>query len=500
MSSAAPSASQTPDQAHRRLATLRLWLCRAVPVTAVLCFLGWCYVCVRATHAWDDADPEILNQAWRLAQGENIYRTIDQPPYVHTAYPPLYFLIVAALLQFTGLNYLPARLVSFLSALAIGWALAKLSRVWTGKISAGLWAALFFFLIPAVLYNTVRTHAQMLAVALSIWSFVFFLRGQFLPTTIISPLLAALAIYTKQTQVALPLAMGIYLLLRHRRWLLPYAITILLAGLLPFFWLQRITNGYFWRHIVELNALSYNPLDIAPILIHHAGPIFLFIGLAVVILRRRIRERRLEPIDFYFASAFVVTLLTLGRLGAHTQYVVECCAVTLLFLLRTSGLCAMRGRDALLCGQICLLLLYTPLYVILEEGRFGMASHRAAEKLYPLLKTERGPILSQQGSFALFGSGALYIQLAHFAALARTGLWDESRLQREIESRKFVWVVTEFPLEEPLQRADDIERFNPPIVEALRKNYRRQEVILPYYLYRPLPNAPLRYLCVSAVK
>ncbi len=464
---------------------LRLNLCRVVPVVSVLCFLGWCYVSVRATHAWDDADPEILNQAWRLAQGESIYRTIDEPPYVHTAYPPVYFVIVALLLKLTGLSYLPAKLVSLAAAVSIGVAMARLSRQWRGNTRAGIWGAFFFFLIPAVLYNTVRTHVQMLAVALSIWSFVFFLRGRFISTAIVSPLLAVLAIYTKQTQVALPLAMGIYLLLRRRAWLFPYLMTVAIAGLMPFWWLLRATDGHFWRNIVELNSLSYNPLDILPIFIHHAGPILLFIALALVTLRKRFARGDYEPIDFYFAVSLVVTLLTLGRLGAHTQYVVEFCAVTLLFLIRTTGLSAMPGRGLLLSCQIILLLIYTPLYVAVEEGRFGMASNRAAERIYPLLETARGPILSQQGSFALFGAGAIHIQLGHFAALSRAGLWDENKLRLEIESSKFMWVVTEWPIEEPIERSDDIERFNPAIVDALRRNYSREAVILPYFVYRP---------------
>ena len=111
------------------LRQVRPYVVRFVPVAAAICFLCWCYVSVRPFHAWDDAEPEILNQAWRLSQGEQIYRTIDTPPYLHTAYPPLYFTIVAAALKLTGLSYLPAKLVSFLSVLAIGVALALLAAV-----------------------------------------------------------------------------------------------------------------------------------------------------------------------------------------------------------------------------------------------------------------------------------------------------------------------------------------------------------------------------------
>jgi hypothetical protein len=109
-------------------------VCRIVPVAAVIFFLAWCYVSLRPDFAWDDSDPETLNQARRLARGGDIYRGMDSPPFAFAAYPPLYFAVVSLFLKFTGLSFLPAKLVSFLSALAIGWAMAKLNRQWKNPV------------------------------------------------------------------------------------------------------------------------------------------------------------------------------------------------------------------------------------------------------------------------------------------------------------------------------------------------------------------------------
>jgi len=66
----------------------------------------------------------------------------------------------------------------------------------------------------------------------------------------------------------------IYLALRNRRWLIPYAATLTIAGLIPFLWLQKITNGYFFIDTVRLAGISYDVFQIPPILILHAGPVF----------------------------------------------------------------------------------------------------------------------------------------------------------------------------------------------------------------------------------
>jgi hypothetical protein len=460
-------------------------LCRFLPAVALVCFLAWCYVSVRSNFSWDDADPEILNQSWRLAKGESIYRGIDAPPFAFAAYPPLYYALAALLLKFTGLSFIPARLLSFLAALAIGWALVRLNRQWNKNGQGGIWTACFLFLIPAFLYNSTRAHVQMMAVALSIWSLVFFLRDRWEEKFLISPVLAVLAFYTKQTQVALPLAIMIYLAFRDRRRLLPYAATLAAAGLIPFLWLQKITDGYFLFDTVRLADLSYSVLRIPQIFIHHAGPLLPFLCLALAASWKRFRNGIWEPLDCYLASVLGITLLSLGRLGAHGQYVLELLIVALLYLLRTTGLPAIKGRDVLVSIQILLLFLYTPLFIFLEEGQFDIPANKAATRIYSLLEGHPGPILSQQGSFVLFSRGEIFIQLFHFIGLSRAGIWDQNLLLREINRHTFSVVITEFPIERQALSGNARERFTPEMLAALCRSYQRMEAIYPYYLYLP---------------
>jgi hypothetical protein len=463
-------------------------LCRAVPFATLFCFLSWCFISVRSNFDWDDADPEVLNSAWRLAKGESIYHGIETPPYSFAAYTPLYYALTALLLKFTGLSYLPAKLLTFLFALSIGYAMVRLSRLWKKTARDGLWSACLFFLIPAVLFNTIRCHAQMMAVAFSIWSLVFFLRDRRFPTLVVSPLFAVAAFYAKQTQIALPLAMLLYLALRKRRWLLPYAAVGAVAGMIPLFLLQKATGGYFLFDIVRLAGISYDARQIIPVFLHWAGPAMLLLAVASIASWKRFRLGSWEPLDCYLACLLLITPATLGRAGAHSQYVVELLAVTLIFLLRTTGLPAIQGRDALVALQTLFLIGYSPAFVFIEEGPRDLSSIRAAQKIYPMLQQGSGPILSQQGSFALFSRGEIYTQLFHFTGLARVGLWDQRPLLKEIENHKFSWVITEFPLEGAARESldeDAAERFTPEMVVALQQNYRRRETIYPYYLYSP---------------
>ena len=94
-------------------------------------------------------------------------------------------------------------------------------------------------------------------------------------------------------------------------------------------------------------------------------------------------------------------------------------------------------------------------------------------------------MISQQGSFSLFTRGEIYVQLFHFTSLSRTGRWDPTPLVRAVEERKPAWVVTESPLEQPVESDDDWERFTPELRDALARSYVRRARIGVYYVYRP---------------
>ncbi|MCW5981638.1 MAG: hypothetical protein KIT09_26375 [Bryobacteraceae bacterium] len=476
----------------RPVMPLRRRLERLVPIWFAVCFLCWALIYVSPRHSFDDADPEILNQAWRLANGKTIYPAIGNPPYVHNAYTPLYYLLVGEALRRTGLSYLPAAGVTLAASVAALAAFIELGRRWRGSWREGAWTGCLFFLVPAVLYNSVRTHPQMLAVALALWGLALASRNRFLPTAVLSPLFGALAIYTKHSVVALPLAIAAWLLFRNRRWLPAYLLTLGAAVTLPFLWLQKETGGNFWLDAVKFNAIGYSIRQIPLIMIHHAGPLFLFIGAAAAAAWRRLRPNAFDLADLYFFAAALTTIAACGRTGAHTQYVIEFCAAALALLLRTSGIRSMPGRNRLAAAQILVLLVYTPLYVALENGPFALESRRAAAAILPLVSGSRGPIISQQGGFALFGSGEIYIQLGHFVNLSRAGLWDRNKIVLDIDNRQAEWVITQFDVNSGALTDDDRERFTPDIIEAIRRDYRLEKVVAPYYLYRPRGEAAAR--------
>jgi hypothetical protein len=120
------------------------------------CFFVWCFVALRSDFAWDAAEAELLEQAWHLAPGRCIYQGVETPPYAFSLYRPLYIGLIAFPLKFFGLSFLPAKLVSLIAGVSIGYALMRLGKEWNK--TGGFWVASFLFLIPAFLCNLLRSH------------------------------------------------------------------------------------------------------------------------------------------------------------------------------------------------------------------------------------------------------------------------------------------------------------------------------------------------------
>ena len=457
---------------------------RLVPLWALVVVALWAPLVSDASHSWDDADPEVLNHAWRLACGRPLYRSLDGPPWIVNPYTPVYPLVAAAGLRVTGLSYRPARLVSLVAFAALVLALASLSRRYGKGTGEAAWSAALLLLVPATLYNFARPHPQMLGVALSLWAFVLFESPRRVHAELLSPLLAVLAVYTKQDQFVLPVALGAWLLWRDRPRLLRYATAVAAFGLVPVPFLQAATGGAFLESVVGMNFLPYHPAQIASVFFEHAGIFLGFLGLALARLWGRLRRIDIDALDAYLALLVPVTVASLGRAGAHGQYVVELLVVCVVYLLRHGGLRFGAGREAIACVQLGLLMAYAPVFVLVQEGRWDRESLRSAPAIRALLSTEPGPILSQQGSFPLFARGEIHVQLFHFAALARQGRWDQRPLLREVEEGRLAWVVTEFPLEGEVDE-DGRERFTPELRSALARNYVRRAFLSPYYVYRP---------------
>ncbi len=111
----------------------------------------------------------LLDQAVRLARGENIYRPdLSQPPYTITNYPPLYVLAQVPFVDRFGAALWYGRLISLISSGAAAIFLALTVQTITKDWIAALAAGLTLPAIPYIFYWSALARIDALALALSL--------------------------------------------------------------------------------------------------------------------------------------------------------------------------------------------------------------------------------------------------------------------------------------------------------------------------------------------
>ena len=194
-----------------------------------------------------------LVQAWRIRNSLPLYTppSIDTMPYI---YPPFYYALSAFFALFTGYSFLPLRLVSAISTLAIILLIYRFTSQetndrWLGLIAAGLFAGAFR--LTGAWFDIARVDMLFLALFLA---GAYLVRFPVKASPYLVPALFTLAYFTKQT-ILLPIA-AVFLwqvLTRQRgawRQILIFGGLTLLASIV----LNAVTDGWFFFYNYTLPA------------------------------------------------------------------------------------------------------------------------------------------------------------------------------------------------------------------------------------------------------
>ena len=435
----------------------------------------------------------VLDETRRVGLGGALYPPPTALPLTVTAYPPLYYLVVGWLQGLSGdTSFLPGRLVSVGAALAsaavLAWTVHALAgRWWGGFLTAGL----FLTQNLTVLLWAPAHRVDLLALALS-------LSGMALATRSRSTLAAvplALAVLTKQTYVAAPLCVGLWLW-PCRRCLVRFTgvLLILLAG--AFGVGQLLTGGWMVWHTVVANA---NPLDFVyfaslfgAFLQFNALP--MLAASALFWLPARGPERVWRT---YFVVSAAQAVATIGKLGASSNYWLELTAATAVLIgildRRLAGPSEARApvTSIGLAGvTLASLLMGVPAYqATVSEAvelhlRGAIGGIGAQLEVAPTVAAEAGAVLTDDPGLAILAGKRVEFESVIFTILAAQGEWDETPILDAIGSRRFGLVVLQESLDEP-PRPLIAARWTERVRDALRANYALAAQQAGYWLYRP---------------
>lgn len=259
--------TQTCEMERRRL-LLRAGL--ALTISLLLVNIGKmlvaAWLALDYAYELDYGEGIVWQQMRNMLAGEG-YGSLGTYPAIVYHYPPVYHLATAGLAGATGIDELLAgRLVSLLSTLAsmlfvgvLAWSAIPKDESRIGRWLAAGMAAACLATIPAIVGWAVLMRVDMLGCALTLGGLMLSVRAIARPRVVpLAALVFVLSIYTKQTNIAGPIAAvaALWFVRPRSAWvLLGWCVGLGMAALAA---LVIGTDGGFLRHILAYNV---NRLD-----------------------------------------------------------------------------------------------------------------------------------------------------------------------------------------------------------------------------------------------
>jgi hypothetical protein len=483
-------------------------------------YLAYALKAVRYPFELDYGEGIVWQQAM-LIPSERMYGDITRFPFLVFHYPPVYHLVVHAVAAL-GVDVLIAgRSVSLISSLAIGLLAGALAfaavRGEAGRPASLVGSAVaglgVFCFAPVVVWSPLM-RVDMLAVALSFLGVWWAARSESRPWLLYLAVVAfALALYTKQTCIAAPIAtVSVMLWVDCRRTLKACGLGLLLAGA-ALAVLNWATHGGFLRHILLYNLNRYDLATAARTLVV-AVPHLVFVVVAVTAIAegwrriaaecgrtgavllcefpRRDRAARLHAILTVYLGVSTAMLATLGKSGSSVNYMVEwMCVLSVLV-----GTMAARVVHHTLHGDRSepikprsvfpsLLPTLLTVQVLLLPPRADLdvdpAHLREMGLLVARIRDAQRPVLSDDMVLVMKAGREVVWEPAIFAELASTGRWDERRVINKIANRDFAFAITQG---QPGTALYD-SRYTPGVEQALETAYPRVEQHAGYTVHLP---------------
>lgn len=500
-------------------------LCRAILVGAaaiLLIFLAAGVRTARAPTQWDYGEGHTLWMARQIFDGQRAYGPIDRVPFVIFPYTPLY-LFAANLLGRVGDPLVAGRLLSL--ACGVGTAAAIFLTILLSTprrappacrlAAAAAGGALVLTASTVVQWSSLYRVDLMAIFLMQAGVGVFVVFGTEGAGLFVSAILFLLALFTKQTMIAGPLAcvtLGLWLSPRRTLRAAAAAGALGLAGLLA---MNARTGGRFWRHILLYNLQPFSWQDAVRNVYDHVRHTLpaAALGIAAIAalfppgairtgdwtgrLRRRIANsasaRALAAGGLHFILAGV-WMLSIGKMGSDFNFfldwdVAACLLAGLLVFRmlfaaeRIRNFLFPRAAPLLLVGMLMALPPWNLLLAAVRDPD-GPARREEDRRLVLLLRETRGPVYSENLLAVQQAGKEIAIEPATINFLTRAGRWDERRLVEMFERKQFELVLFANP--------SGRERLTPAKKRALDAAYEPVESIGNVRIYRPRSRMPGR--------
>ncbi len=459
-----------------------------------LFYLIHCSAIISFPYDLDYYEGHELRNAVLLNEGNSIYTSLDEPPYVPSTYTPLYSIVAAALIKIFGVGFFTGRSLTFIASLIIGVLIFDMVKTKTNNTFIGLISSFLFFSANCVYYWGAFFRVDMLAVMFSLLGFYIVSKHEhdITPKYLwLSLIPFILAVYTKQSQVFALLAVSIWLFFKDKKLSVKYFGSFALICGVIFLFVNYITNGQFWLHLVEYQKVPWRiGLIIGSnyyFLLYFS--VLVVIGLTYVINSLMREDGPPSLFSLYFLITGFMTAILVGHVGSAVYYYIEFVAIACILvgfssvelfglrdeLFKLGNQEELDHKKILLCTLLIVQLLIfvnVPYVSVGETLRYPFYGYTPrhddlvkGQIVSSYISNSPGMVLIEEQGFAVINDKEIYFDFMQLNLLQRTGTFDSSQMQKDIENQKFSMIVL------------SCKCLSPNILTAIHENYEIIDVV-----------------------
>jgi hypothetical protein len=458
----------------------------------LVAFLYGAYNLLSQPFQYVNAEPYYQFMATQVSHGIQIYNPLTETAYLTVPYPPVFFLVTGLLVKIFGSSLLIVKVVPLLAgvgcSILVGLIVYQVSK---SKV-AGLISILILpatqilkFLAPIARVDTLGLFFSLAGVLVALrysssrkilWSLPFFV----------------LAVFTKQSLVAAPVAVCLYLLVNkrvHLSILFGCLFATISGGLLL---VGNIVTGGQLVQNVFINS-GYQVKSIDPglffnsllTLVEYQFPLFVA-GIVYTIVN--LKKKGLLII--YLGVSFFIFLITVGKPGASWHYGLEIVAIcsVMLGLLLAKGLVILGSKvnyRLAFSGMLPVILLFLlslgfPLLSGYSYANYRVGTSESYREVLSFIKDTNTKVFTEEPIFPL--SAGVQWEPWEPATIMIADLenrsWNQSVLVSRFSNGYYEYVLTTVDLEEgfgadptPWQYFISRCRFTEEMADLILDNY-----------------------------
>ncbi len=472
-------------------------------------------------YALDYGEGDVFWFTRKLAHGEQIYSTLQGPPFDAANYPPVAMLLTASLYPIFGDTLTFGRWLNFAAAVLAAAFIVRWVKSETQNWRAAFFAAALFLGSTFVYHWMPLYRVDLIGVAFSLagifcvwrWESAVSrdtssrrarnsnnMRDDVSQSSGVSQknfylglaiLFFLLALYTKHSLLFAPAAAALAIFLRNKR------AGILFAGLLGasggaiFGVLEIWTRGGWSFGIVALNATVWTLRVFLPLVTSFVATYAIVLCLGAVgwwtsVMRSKNEriEKKFGVLEIY-ALASLLSIALAGREGAWENYFLEVIAMACVF----AGFALVRFTSAR--GQLIfsvLLLIQLGLFWNQHDPRIAQKLFNEAragnERVAPLVRNAVGMVISEDMSLLWLNGKRVEYYSFVYSTLARAGRYDQKWETENLRAGNFPLVILKRGTREDV---DAFGNFTRAFVSALDYGYAVSSQDAHYVVYKPAP-------------